>query len=193
MIYEINHMWTAEMKWNEEMNVAVNTIYAIAWRSLKEILFTSFACQSAVCVCRTKRSLFNRTSRIWNALAADLGQSVICSLSSFKARRPLRLLQTSSSYIPNEPRSSKLICLTCNVACERQTFLVRQDFSAGDGWRVAGRRVAGRGWRVAGGGSGRKKEKIKIKGETKKEKKDNKHYKKRYFSNILLHDIACTR
>ena len=30
MIYEMNHMWTAEMKWNEEMIVAVNAIYAIA-------------------------------------------------------------------------------------------------------------------------------------------------------------------
>ena len=31
-IFEINHVWTAEMKWNEneEMIVAVNTIYAIA-------------------------------------------------------------------------------------------------------------------------------------------------------------------
>ena len=29
MIYEMNHMWTAEMKWNEEMIVAVNAIYAI--------------------------------------------------------------------------------------------------------------------------------------------------------------------
>ena len=28
MIYEINHMWTAEMKWNEEMIVAVNEINA---------------------------------------------------------------------------------------------------------------------------------------------------------------------
>ena len=32
MIYEITHIWTAEMKWkeNEEMIVAVNVIYAIA-------------------------------------------------------------------------------------------------------------------------------------------------------------------
>ena len=32
MIYEINHIWTAEMKWNEneDMIVAVNEIYAIA-------------------------------------------------------------------------------------------------------------------------------------------------------------------
>ena len=30
MMYEINHIWTAEMKWNEEMIVAVNAIYAIA-------------------------------------------------------------------------------------------------------------------------------------------------------------------
>ena len=32
-----------------------------------------------------QRSFFNRTSRIWNALATDLGLSVACSLSSFKA------------------------------------------------------------------------------------------------------------
>ena len=37
MIYEMNHMWTEEMKWNEEMIVAVNAIYAIAQRSLKKI------------------------------------------------------------------------------------------------------------------------------------------------------------
>ena len=30
MIYEMNHMWTAEMKWNEEMIVTLNAIYAIA-------------------------------------------------------------------------------------------------------------------------------------------------------------------
>ena len=32
MTYEINHIWTAEMKWNEneEMIVPVNAIYAIA-------------------------------------------------------------------------------------------------------------------------------------------------------------------
>ena len=30
MIYEINHIWTAEMKWSEEMIVAVNAIYAFA-------------------------------------------------------------------------------------------------------------------------------------------------------------------
>ena len=32
MIYEINHIWTAEMKWKfiEEMIVTVNAIYAIA-------------------------------------------------------------------------------------------------------------------------------------------------------------------
>ena len=32
-----------------------------------------------------QRSYFNRTSGIWNALAADLGLSIACSLSSFKA------------------------------------------------------------------------------------------------------------
>ena len=32
----------------------------------------------------------------------------------------------------------------------------RQDFSAGNGWRVDGWRVTGSGWRVAGGGSGLK-------------------------------------
>ena len=44
----------------------------------------------------------------------------------------------------------------------------RQDFSAGDGWRVAGggwrvagRRVAGSGWRVAGGGWWVRTQKIK--------------------------------
>ena len=30
MIYEMNHIWTTEMKWNEEMIVAVKAIYAIA-------------------------------------------------------------------------------------------------------------------------------------------------------------------
>ena len=41
MIYEINHIWTAEMKWNEEMIVKVNAIYAIAQRSLKKKFRTS--------------------------------------------------------------------------------------------------------------------------------------------------------
>ena len=30
MVYEINHIWTAEINENEEMIVAVNAIYAIA-------------------------------------------------------------------------------------------------------------------------------------------------------------------
>ena len=70
--------------------------------------------------CKTttfEKSFFNRTSRIWKALAADLGLSVACSLSSFKAvlygyyTRAL-----VASYIPDDPRSFKSICLTCNAA-----------------------------------------------------------------------------
>ena len=63
----------------------------------------------------------------------------------------------------------------------------------GGGWRVAGsgQRVAGSGWRVVG--QAVKNKKIKIKRGNQKRKNNNKHYKKRYFSNIILHDIACTR
>ena len=45
----------------------------------------------------------------------------------------------------------------------------------------------------AGGGSGLKKKINKNKKGKPKKKNDNKNYKKRYFSNILLHDIARTR
>ena len=51
---------------------------------------------------------------------------------------------------------------------------------AGDGQRVVGQAV-------------KNKKKIKIKRGNQKNKNNNKHYKKRYFSNNILHDIACTR
>ena len=44
-----------------------------------------------------QRSFFNRTGRIWNALAADLGLSVACSDD------------------PNDPRSFKSLCLTVTL------------------------------------------------------------------------------
>ena len=67
----------------------------------------------------------------------------------------------------------------------------QQDFSAGGGWRVTGgeERVTGGGWRVTGDGWIVKNKKS----GNQKKKKENEHYKTRYFSNILLHDIACTR
>ena len=70
--------------------------------------------------CKTttfKRLFFNRTSRIWKALAADLGLSVACSLSSFKAVLYGYYTQALvASYFPGDPRSFKSICLTCNAA-----------------------------------------------------------------------------
>ena len=45
-----------------------------------------------------QRSFFNRTGRIWNALAADLGLSVACSDD------------------PDDPCSFKSLCLSCNTA-----------------------------------------------------------------------------
>ena len=54
--------------------------------------------------------------------------------------------------------------------------------------------MTGSGWRVVGQAvKNKKKINIKIKSGNQKKKKGNKHYKKRYFSNIHLHDIACTR
>ena len=44
-----------------------------------------------------QRSFFNRTGRIWNALAVDLGLSVACSDD------------------PDDPYSFKSLCLTCSV------------------------------------------------------------------------------
>ena len=70
--------------------------------------------------CKTttfKRSFFNSTSGIWKALTADLGLSVACSLSSFKAVLYGYYTQALvASYIPDDPRSFKSICLTCNAA-----------------------------------------------------------------------------
>ena len=64
-----------------------------------------------------QRSFFNRTSRIWNALATDLGLSVACYLSSFKAVLYSYYKQVLiASYIPDNPCSFKSICLTCNAA-----------------------------------------------------------------------------
>ena len=61
--------------------------------------------------------VFNRTSRIWNSLAADLGLSVACSLSSFKAvLYGFKKQALVASYFPDDPRSFKSICLTCNAA-----------------------------------------------------------------------------
>ena len=64
-----------------------------------------------------QRSFFNRTSRIWNALATDLGLSVACSLSSFKPVLYSYCKQALiASYNPDDPCSFKSICLTCNAA-----------------------------------------------------------------------------
>ena len=53
--------------------------------------------------------------------------------------------------------------------------------------------MTGSGWRVVG--QAVKNKKIKIKRGSQKKKKNNKHYKKRYFSTILatryrMHEIA---
>ena len=51
--------------------------------------------------------------------------------------------------------------------------------------------MTGSGWRVVG--QAVKNKKIKIKRGNQKKKINNKHNKKRNFSNIILHDMACTR
>ena len=70
--------------------------------------------------CKTtifQTSFSNRTSRIWNALAADLGLSVACSLSSFKAvLYGFNEQALVATYFPDDPRSFKSICLNCNGA-----------------------------------------------------------------------------
>ena len=70
--------------------------------------------------CKTtifQKSFFNRTSSIWNALAADLALFCFCSLSSFKTALYGNYKQALvASYNPDDPRSFKSICLTCNAA-----------------------------------------------------------------------------
>ena len=46
---------------------------------------------------------------------------------------------------------------------------------------------------MAGAGQALKNKKNKNKMGKPKKKQDNKHYKKRYFSNILVHNIAFSR
>ena len=70
--------------------------------------------------CKTtifQKSFFNRTSSIWNALAADLALFCFCSLSSLKTALYGNYKQALvASYNPDDPRSFKSICLTCNAA-----------------------------------------------------------------------------
>ena len=70
--------------------------------------------------CKTttyQRSFFIRTVRIWNALAVDIGLSVTISLSSFKAHLLSYYKQSlCKSYDPEDPRSFKSICTSCNKA-----------------------------------------------------------------------------
>ena len=90
----------------------------------------------------------------------------------------------SAQFYPHPSPLSNIPCLV-TMAYGCTTFARRQDFSTGDRWRVAGS-----GWRVVG--QAVKNKKIKIKRGNQKKKNNNKLYKKRYFSNIILHDIACT-
>ena len=70
--------------------------------------------------CKTtifQKSFFNRTSSIWNALAADLALFCFCSLSSFKTALYGNYKQALvASYNPDDPRCFKSICLTCNAS-----------------------------------------------------------------------------
>ena len=66
---------------------------------------------------RTGLHIFDRTSKIWHALVADLELSVTCSLSSFKAVLYGYYKQDLvASNIPDDPRSFKSICSTFNAA-----------------------------------------------------------------------------
>ena len=63
------------------------------------------------------RSFFTRTVRIWNTLADDIGLSETISLSLFKAHLPSYYKQSlCKSYDPEDPRSFKSICTSCNRA-----------------------------------------------------------------------------
>ena len=70
--------------------------------------------------CKTttyQRSFFIRTVRIWNALADDIGLSETISLSLFKAHLLSYYKQSlCKSYDPEDPRSFKSICTSCNKA-----------------------------------------------------------------------------
>ena len=64
-----------------------------------------------------QRSFFTRTVRIWNALADDIGLSETISLSLFKAHLLSYYKQSlCKSYDPEDPRSFKSICTSCNKA-----------------------------------------------------------------------------
>ena len=70
--------------------------------------------------CKTstyQRSFFIRTARIWNALADDIGLSVTISLSLFKAHLLSYYKQSLyKSYDPEDPRSFRSVCTSCNKA-----------------------------------------------------------------------------
>ena len=68
--------------------------------------------------CKTspfQKSYFNRTSQVWNTLASSSEHFSTNNLSSFrKSLLSYYFNALSLNYDPDDPRSWKTICLTCN-------------------------------------------------------------------------------
>ena len=64
-----------------------------------------------------QRSFFNRTTRIWNTLANDLQLSCNLQISQFKSIMYKYYVDAlERNYDPENPRSWKTICPSCNVS-----------------------------------------------------------------------------
>ena len=82
-------------------------------RNTNETLFVPKKCKTTT----YQRSFFIHTVRIWTALANDIGLSVTISFSSFMAHLLSYYKQSlCKSYDPEDPRSFKSICTSCNKA-----------------------------------------------------------------------------
>ena len=75
-----------------------------------------------------QRSFFNRTIRIWNTLANHLQLSCNLQISQFKSIMYKYYVDTlEHNYDPEDPRSWKTICPSCNVShnvCPSSLFLI---------------------------------------------------------------------
>ena len=64
-----------------------------------------------------QRSFFNRTTRIWNTLANDLQLSCNLQISQFKSIMYKYYVDAlERNYDPENPRSWKTICPSCNAS-----------------------------------------------------------------------------
>ena len=81
--------------------------------------FTRAICQKYIIrKCKTstfQKSYFNRSSRVWNTLASSSEHFSTNNLSFFrKSLLSYYFNALSLNYDPDDPRSWKTICLTCN-------------------------------------------------------------------------------